>query len=82
MTPIATLLSYAPLLVALRAGWELSRMVRDKRRERHYFNTEIPYLLKILRLAHVDHVIEFYEYEELRKMVIRASKTRDRKFLV
>lgn len=82
MTTIATLLSYAPLLVALRSGWELSRMVRDKRRERHYFNTEKPYLLRILRLAYFDGVIEFREYNELWNRVIRASKDRDRKFLV
>jgi hypothetical protein len=83
MTVIATLLPYAPLLVAVKSGWELYRMVREKRRKRHYFKTEELYLLDILHLAYnIDVVIECHEYKELRKRVIRASKERDRKFSV
>lgn len=75
MTSFAALLSYAPLLVALKSGWELSRMIRDKRRE-HHFNRERDYVWRLLRLAYSDGIIESHEYHKLREFL----RVKDRKF--
>jgi hypothetical protein len=80
MAPFATLLSYAPLLIAFKSGWELSRMIRDKRKEQHYFDTEKAYISKLLDLAYSERLIEVYEYLSLWEMLIRACKYKDRQF--
>lgn len=76
------LLRLAPLLIVVKSGWELSRMIRDKHKEQVLFDTEKSYLMGALRVAYGEGIISMTSYDRWRERLIRACKNKDSQYRI
>ena len=81
MSLAGNILRLAPLVIAVKSGWELSRMIRSRHKEQRFFNTERSYLSGALHVAYCEGIINMGDYDRWQERLTQAYYKKDSKFL-